>query len=379
MALLESVFVATVHHVGRQSSVPVGGSATEQAPQNVVPVSDGWAQLDAVDFHKELLTRVPMLKSCSHWLRGRFREGLSVALRERYRAKLANDELGQITAWKLFFLVPKMMLHRRRNTGSVGRDELARRVTEIQQGHREQLIREANEFRFQFIPVQTRTPEEEVTRRALAVQSRVQRGQVSRVQQELIRAALAPRNAATLEALQERRLQEPTSAIPREAMDFEPTSPLLLDSKAFAKCLREAPSGCAPGPGGCTNDDHELLQLLFSASEDFARGTVPPTVRRVLMVATMTALQKPDGREEGGVRGIAAGMSVRGVDVVGVVTPLRGGAQVVLHGDQVVELSVLLGVHEKREVEEDGEGQVEVEREEGEVKEKRTWMTMRMG
>ena len=49
-----------------------------------------------------------------------------------------------------------------------------------------------------------------------------------------------------------------------------------------------------------------------------------------------------------------------------------------LHGDQVVELSVLLEVHEKGEVEKDGEGQVEVEREEGEVKEKRTWMTMRM-
>ena len=67
------------------------------------------------------------------------------------------------------------------------------------------------------------------------------------------------------------------------------------------------------------------------------------------------------------------------MDVVGVVAPLRGGAQVVLHGDQVVELSVLLGVHEEGEVEEDGEGQVKVEREEGEVKEKRTWMTMRMG
>ena len=67
------------------------------------------------------------------------------------------------------------------------------------------------------------------------------------------------------------------------------------------------------------------------------------------------------------------------MDVVGVVSPLiRGGAQVVLHGNQVVELSVLLGVHEKREVEEDGEGQVEVEKEEGEVKEKRTWMTMRI-
>ena len=58
------------------------------------------------------------------------------------------------------------------------------------------------------------------------------------------------------------------------------------------------------------------------------------------------------------------------MDVVGVVTLLRGGAQVVLHGDQVVELSVLLVVHQEGEVEEDGEGQVEVERDEGEVKER---------
>ena len=65
-----------------------------------------------------------------------------------------------------------------------------------------------------------------------------------------------------------------------------------------------------------------------------------------------------------------------GVDVVGVVTPLVRGVAQVLHGDQVVELSVLLEVHEKGEVEEDGEGQIEVEREEGEVKEKRSCMTM---
>ena len=54
-------------------------------------------------------------------------------------------------------------------------------------------------------------------------------------------------------------------------------------------------------------------------------------------------------------------------DVVGVVTPLRGVAQVVFHGVQVVEVGVWLRVHQDRGVEEDGEGQVEVEREEGEV------------
>ena len=86
-----------------------------------------------------------------------------------------------------------------------------------------------------------------------------------------------------------------------------------------------------------------------------------------------------EGREGGGKSCVCFFFCEGGVDVVGVDTPLRGGAQVVLHGDQVVELSVLLGVHEKGEVEKDGEGQVEVEREEGEVKEKRTWMTMRMG
>ena len=63
-------------------------------------------------------------------------------------------------------------------------------------------------------------------------------------------------------------------------------------------------------------------------------------------------------------------------DVVGVVTPLRGVAQVVLHGVQVVEVGVRLRVHEDGEVEEDVEGQVEVEREEGEVKERRSCMKM---
>ena len=47
-----------------------------------------------------------------------------------------------------------------------------------------------------------------------------------------------------------------------------------------------------------------------------------------------------------------------------------------LHGDQVVELSVLLEVHEKEEVEEDGERQIEVEGEDVEIKERRTCMTM---
>ena len=63
-------------------------------------------------------------------------------------------------------------------------------------------------------------------------------------------------------------------------------------------------------------------------------------------------------------------------DVVGVVTPFGGVAQVGLHGVKVVEVGVVIRVHQDRGEEEDGEGQVEVEREEGEVKERRSCVKM---
>ena len=65
------------------------------------------------------------------------------------------------------------------------------------------------------------------------------------------------------------------------------------------------------------------------------------------------------------------------MDVVDVVTPLVRGVAQILHCDQVVELSVQLEVQEREEKGEDGEGQIEVEKERGELKERRTctWMT----
>ena len=62
-------------------------------------------------------------------------------------------------------------------------------------------------------------------------------------------------------------------------------------------------------------------------------------------------------------------------DVVGVEAPLGGVAQVIFHGVQVVEVGLQFRVHEDRGEEEDGEGQVEVEREVEEIKENNTCAT----
>ena len=64
-------------------------------------------------------------------------------------------------------------------------------------------------------------------------------------------------------------------------------------------------------------------------------------------------------------------------DVVGVVALLGGVAQVIFHGVQVVEVGVQVRVHQDRGVEEDGDGQVEVEREVEEIKENDTCATWR--
>ena len=66
------------------------------------------------------------------------------------------------------------------------------------------------------------------------------------------------------------------------------------------------------------------------------------------------------------------------IDVVHVVTPLRGIAQVGLHGDQVGELNVQLRKHQEEETEEDGERQVEIEKK-GRWGQKETLFRMTVG
>ena len=83
-----------------------------------------------------------------------------------------------------------------------------------------------------------------------------------------------------------------------------------------------------------------------------------------------------NGQEEDCLSSAQILTSCEGVgDVVGVEAPLGGVAQVIFHGVQVVEVGVQVRVCQDRGVEEDGEGQVEVEREVEEKEVKHTCAT----
>ena len=95
VALLESLCVALVLRTGREIRVEPALAATEAPPRD--SVLGGWAQIGEVDLQEELLNRVPMLKSCPHFLRGRMRECFAVpSWRETFFAK---PEYGNCSVW----------------------------------------------------------------------------------------------------------------------------------------------------------------------------------------------------------------------------------------------------------------------------------------
>ena len=302
VALLEAVFVTTVLHLGRLSGIPA--VTRDRAPEvrrirQSVPAtvpSASWAQLDHVNLQDWFARRCPMLKTCPYFMRGRLRQSLAVALRERSGAKDGGDVVGEERAWKVFGLIPMMLLHRPRGTGSIGREELSKRADDFAHGRFSQLLSRANQVAESQRHTRN-TVTDTIERRGRAAQSRVEAGQVSRARQQLIGASLAPKTQATFDELQGKRPQHQMREIPPAVLAFVPERPLEQDFSLFIKCLQSPPSGRSPGPGGCSNemwrvclDDFEVLQLFFRAAEDFARADVPDGTRAAFMSATMTAL-----------------------------------------------------------------------------------------
>ena len=204
VALLEVVFVVVVFHVANcmGPSVARPGLTTHRTSgARLQPSAAGmppgtWEQLDHMHVEDLFLMKIPMFRSCPKFLRGRLREGFACTLRERFRAKQVGDEVGERRAWKLFALIPLMLLHRPRNTGSMGRDD---------HGQWSELVDDVVAQQCQESQANQHAQEDEQVKRGMAAQSKIQRGQVSRARQALTGAELAPKTEETFQLLQGRR------------------------------------------------------------------------------------------------------------------------------------------------------------------------------
>ena len=259
--------------------------------------------------------RAQIMKNIPYFLRGAFRNCLRLAMEEACQADHIRRERG----WKLFMLLPRMLLHRPPRGGNIPRHKLQERFNAFGLGQWASLIRQAIEST-EIVAIAQRRGQrqrgDDVGKRAERAQSFVLMGEISSGRQALEGEAVAPGTEATLNLLEdaERRPPVPIIEVPQGLMEHMPAAEFGLDQDKFARNLRSSRKGAAPGPSGMTSEHLRPLlskpddvHLLFRMGEQLARAQVPNVVIDAIRMGRMTALSKPDG----GVRGIVAGDIMR--------------------------------------------------------------------
>lgn len=271
-----------------------------------------WARLDLVSLSEEFGHPVATTQAIPRCARAGILAAFLSPLRVLARPR--TTALQQERAWKLFLLVPRMLLRRAPSSGAAGRAEYQRRLTAFHAGDWPTLLAEARGT--QSAPRRPGSlPEATMHARACA---QVRRGELSRARQTLTSAALAPGNAATLQALTDpaRRPVVPHRPFPEALLAYQPESPLHLTTAQLATALRTAKKGSAAGLSGATVEhykmfleDEEALALFCHCANLLANAAVPVAILEALSLSRLTALQKPHG----GVRGIVTGDVLRRV------------------------------------------------------------------
>ena len=210
-----------------------------------------FASLDAVNLVDLFDHRARVMRSVPHVLKGVFRMALRVAFQEIFDGTEANNEARVVRGWKLFLLLPRMLLFKPPRGGVVPRKKLESRIRLFQEGEWLSLLRDSatcSEMAHTSAVRRRRRGQAEDAVRASRALSLVQMGELSSARQALEGAPLAPGNLATLGILTDpsRRPPTPRRPLSEEVRVAEPAEPFVLDSVEFLVCLRKGPKRCGP-------------------------------------------------------------------------------------------------------------------------------------
>lgn len=103
---------------------------------------DALISLDSIVLTDELCKRPSLLKSILAFLQGQFRESYVVALEAAQRGRLRGDIQERSRAWKLFFLLPRMLLHRPEGVKRIPKETFADRFKRFNEGKWLELLHE---------------------------------------------------------------------------------------------------------------------------------------------------------------------------------------------------------------------------------------------
>ena len=277
-----------------------------------------FTSLDVLELNSMFEGRANIMRSVPFVMRGAFRGALRIAMNEAVLPREQNDVFREERAWKLFFLLPRILLTRPPRGGKIPPKQLEGRMQRFSEGRWLELLAESEEACriARTAAVRKRRRGSDQDRKVARAESLVMVGELSSARQVLESADLAPGNLSTLRALTdpEKRPPLPRDPPPPELMARMPDSPFQLDEDKLAQNIRKARRGAAPGPSGMTNEhlftlleSEDDLSLFSQFAGILARGDIPPNALEVIRRGRMSALRKANG----GVRGIVVGDTLR--------------------------------------------------------------------
>ena len=99
-----------------------------------------FASLDGVDLKFLFRCRACVMKCPPQFMRGAYRAAMRLALEEIESGYIAGDERRTCRGWKLFLILPRMLLHRPARGGLVPKSRLLARITSFARGDWEELL-----------------------------------------------------------------------------------------------------------------------------------------------------------------------------------------------------------------------------------------------
>ena len=183
-------------------------SPVEEEEEFVVPraasLRRAFASLDEVDPCAQFQQRAAVMRSVPKFLVGMFRNALKIALEEIVRT---DNEVTQERGWKLFLMLPRMLLHRPPGGGQISKAKLLQRFQQFVEGHWIRLI-EASEQCDDKAAVSRRRScrrvhEDDLEKRVARAELLCHLGELSSARQALEGATLAPGNSDTLDQLKD--------------------------------------------------------------------------------------------------------------------------------------------------------------------------------
>ena len=182
-------------------------------------ISEGVESMDQVVLGDILKIRGSVMKSVPKFTRGPFMMACRVAFDHHAISLARRDTLGQVRAWKLFLMLPRMLLGRPPRGGQVPKKKLHDRFAAFSRGERAQLVEASLELSHLKAQSATRRrrreQKDELSRGADRALGLVQLGELSAGRQALEGARLAPGTEETLQVLRDPEKRPP---VPRERL-----------------------------------------------------------------------------------------------------------------------------------------------------------------